>query len=463
MQQNVNLSAIILAAGLGTRMKSRKAKVLHEAGGQALVEHVLDAAEASVPSSRITVVVGHQADQVRALLAARACRFVTQQEQRGTGHAVAICESLAAKDGLTLLLYGDCPLLGASTIARLVAAQQQGGSAATLITTMLEQPDGYGRIVRAADGGVAAIVEQKAATAEQRKICEINSGIYCIDAQLLWQFVGKLTPNPASGEIYLTDIVELLRAAGHRVAALVLDDPSEILGINHRIELAEADRILRARKTRQLMLAGVTIFQPETVAIDSAVQIGQDTVVGPFTQIRGKTTIGSDCTIGAGTIIRDSVIADNVVVAEYCFVGTSTVETGARIGPFSRLRLENHVEAGAHVGNFVELKKTRFGAGAKAMHLAYLGDSVIGAGVNIGAGAITCNYDGVDKHQTVIGDNVFVGSNSTLVAPLLIEAGSYVAAGSVITDLVPADALALGRSRQTNKPGWVANKRRKKT
>ena len=461
MQQNVNLSAIVLAAGLGTRMKSRKAKVLHQAGGQALVEHVLDAAEASVPSSRITVVVGHQADQVRALLASRSCNFVTQTEQHGTGHAVAICESIAPKDGFTLLLYGDCPLLSASTIARLVKAQQQSGFAATLITTMLDQPDGYGRIVRAPDDSVAAIVEQKAATEEQKKIREINSGIYCIDSQLLWQFVGKLTPNPASGEIYLTDIVELLRAAGHRVAALVLDDPSEILGINQRIELAEADRILRARKTRQLMLDGVTIFQPETVAIDSAVQIGQDTVIGPFTQILGKTKIGSDCTIGAGSVIRDSVIADNVVVSEYCFVGTSTVETAARIGPFSRLRMENHVEAGAHVGNFVELKKTRFGAGAKAMHLAYLGDSVIGAGVNIGAGTITCNYDGVHKHQTNIGDNVFVGSNSTLVAPLNIEASSYIAAGSVITDLVPTDALALGRSRQTNKPGWVTNKRRK--
>ncbi len=458
MQSISKLHAIVLAAGLGTRMKSRKAKVLHEAAGQTLVEHVLDAASIAVAAENTIVVIGHQAAQVQALIQPRGCRFVTQTEQLGTGHAVEICRSLAGQDGLTLILYGDCPLLTPATISRLVECQRSGSVAATLITTVLQQPTGYGRIIRAEDGSVAAIVEEKATTVEQKQIGEINSGIYCIDSALLWKHVGELTPNPASGEIYLTDLVEILRAAGHKVAALLLDDPHEILGINQRLELAEADRILRARKTRQLMLDGVTIFQPETVSIDSAVEIGQDTVISPFTQILGKSKIGADCRIGAGTVIRDSVIAEQVNIGEYCFVGTSIVETRAQIGPFSRLRQDNHVEAGAHIGNFVELKKTRFGAGSKAMHLAYLGDSQIGAGVNIGAGTITCNYDGVNKHLTEIGESVFIGSNSTLVAPLRIEAKSYIAAGSVITDAVPSDTLALGRSRQTNKPGWVSKR-----
>lgn len=463
MQNNTTLSAILLAAGLGTRMKSRKAKVLHEAGGQALVEHVLDAAQASVPAERITIVVGHQAEEVRKRIGERGCRFVTQTEQRGTGHAVAICDNVSAKDGLTLLLYGDCPLLTAATITRLVEAQSSSGAAATLITTMLEDPSGYGRIVRDSSGGVGLIVEQKAATIEQQQIREINSGIYCIDSALLWEHVRAIVPNPASGEIYLTDIVELLGRAGKRVEALVLEDATEILGINHRVELAEADRILRARKARQLMFDGVTIRQPETVAIDTRVQIGQDTIIGALTEITGNTKIGADCRIGTGTVIRDSTIADGVVIGEYCFVGTSVVATGAHIGPFSRLRQDNHVGENAHIGNFVELKKTSFGAGAKAMHLAYLGDSVIGAGVNIGAGTITCNYDGVLKHTTEIGEGVFVGSNSTLVAPVTLAPGSYIGAGSVITDAVPADALAIGRSRQTNKAGWAAKKRAMKS
>lgn len=455
------LQAIVLAAGLGTRMKSRKAKVLHEAGGQTLVQHVLDASQSSIPATATTVVVGHQAEAVTALLKPRGCSFVSQTVQKGTGNAVAMCRNLASHEGLTVILYGDCPLLTASTITRLIDTQRAGSSAATLVTTLLDNPHGYGRIIRADDGGVAAIVEEKAATSDQKSIREINSGIYCIDSALLWKHIGDIQPNPASGEIYLTDLVEILRAAGHSVAALLLEDSNEILGINQRIELAEADRILRARKTRQLMLDGVTILQPETVSIDSRVSIGQDTVVAPFTQILGNTSIGTDCFIGAGSVIRNSSIASDVVISEYCFVGTSTVDSGARIGPFSRLRQDNHVESNAHIGNFVELKKTRFGAGSKAMHLAYLGDSDIGPGVNIGAGTITCNYDGVAKHRTTIGDNVFVGSNSTLVAPLTLEASSYIAAGSVITKTVPTDALAFGRSPQTNKPGWVSRRRKK--
>ncbi len=446
------LSAIVLAAGLGTRMKSRRAKVLHEAGGLPLIEHVLNAAQASVDPARITVVVGHQAELVQTRLAARGCRFALQTEQKGTGHAVAICREHASPEGQTLLLYGDCPLLTPATIARLVAAHTGG---ATLITVHVENPTGYGRILRAPDGSVEAIVEQKAATAEQARIREINSGIYCLDSALLWRHIGEIVPNPASGEIYLTDLVEVLRAHGHLTQALLLEDPAEILGINNRIELAQADSILRARKARQLMEDGVTIRQPETVAIDAQVRIGIDTVVEAFTQIRGRTVIGENCRIGAGSVLQDSAIADGVQIAEYCFVGASIVEADARIGPFSRLRQDNHVEAGAHIGNFVELKKTRFGKGSKAMHLAYLGDAEIGAGVNIGAGAITCNYDGEKKHSTEIGDGVFVGSNSTLVAPLALAPGSYIAAGSAITNAVESGALGIARGRQANISGWV--------
>lgn len=455
-------SVLILAAGLGTRMKSRKAKVLHEAAGQTLVEHVLDAAAKVAPASRTTVIVGHQAERVEALLAPRGVRFALQTEQKGTGHAVAMCQAGASREGLTVILYGDCPLLKASTVARLVELQSQSAAAGTLITVDVENPHGYGRIVRADDGTVAAIVEEKAATAGQKAIREINSGIYCLRSDLLWDSIGDIQPNPASGEIYLTDLVEVLRAKGHKVEAMKLDDPAEILGINNRVELAIADTILRRRKAEELMLAGVTIFQPETVRIDQHVEIGMDTVVHPFAQILGRTVIGEDCSIGAGTVIRDSRIAPNVQIAEYCFVGTSEVASGCQIGPFSRLRQDNQVGPGAHIGNFVELKKTQFGAGSKAMHLAYLGDAIIGAGVNIGAGTITCNYDGVHKHTTTIGDEAFVGSNSTLVAPVEVAPDSYVAAGSVITQAVPTQALGIGRSRQTNIEGWVAKRPKKK-
>jgi bifunctional UDP-N-acetylglucosamine pyrophosphorylase/glucosamine-1-phosphate N-acetyltransferase len=456
VSEEKNLSAIVLAAGLGTRMKSRRAKVLHEAGGLALVEHVLNAAEKLMPAERITVVVGHQAEAVRTLLAPRGCAFALQTEQKGTGHAVAICREGAAQTGKTILLYGDCPLLTAETIGRLIREHR---GAATLITVELEDPTGYGRIVRASDGSVEAIVEQKAASSEQLKIREINSGIYCIESALLWKHIGEIAPNPASGEIYLTDLVEVLRKHGHKTEAMRLPEATEILGINNRVELAEADGILRRRKTKELMLAGVTIRQPETVAIDAPVEIGIDTVVEAFTQIRGRTVIGEDCRIGAGSVIRDSRIANGVEIGEYCFVGTSTLESGVGIGPFTRLRQENHVEEGVHIGNFVELKKTRMGRGSKAMHLAYLGDSEIGAGVNVGAGTITCNYDGKKKHRTVIGEGAFVGSNSTLVAPVTLEAGCYVAAGSVITKKVEKGALGVGRSRQSNIEGWVERKK----
>jgi len=458
---NQRVSIVVLAAGLGTRMKSRKAKVLHRVGGQSLLAHVLDAATGVTTPDRIVVVVGHQADAVRNECESYGVRFQLQAEQKGTGHAVQVCggeECLT--DGLLIVLYGDCPLLSRQTLERLLMQHRGSGAAATLITTFLDDPSGYGRVVRDPSGDVSSIVEQKAATPEQLAIREINSGIYCFEAPLLWEHIGTITPNSASGELYLTDIVELFRNAGHRVQPLVLEDPTEVLGINHRIELADADRVLRSRKARELMLNGVTIERPETVSIDMKVQVGMDSVIGPYAQLLGSTTMGENCTVGAGAILRNVTIEDNVEVHPYTVIDDCHLEAGAAIGPFARMRMGARLEAGAHVGNFVELKKTRLGAGSKAMHLAYLGDSDIGSKVNIGAGTITCNYDGRSKHKTQIGDGAFVGSNSTLVAPIQVGKGSYIGAGSVVTDTVPEDALALGRGRQVNKEGWAAKRRR---
>ena len=454
------VTVLILAAGLGTRMKSKKAKVLHLAGGRTLIEHVVDAACAIAPPERVFVVTGFQAELVEQALGGRGVHFVSQNEQKGTGHAVAACRDAAGdRDGLVVVLYGDCPLLMPDTLKTLVDRQQASAAAATLISTRVEDPTGYGRIVRSPTGNLDAIVEHKAATPEQLEIREINTGIYCFRAGLLWQHIDRIQPTNPAGEFYLTDMVEMLRGVGHEVCTTLQPDARELLGINTRIELAEADRILRQRTVQRLMLEGVTIEKPETVTIDAQVCIGQDTVVEPFAQVLGRTSIGQDCRIGACSIVRDSELGDGVQVAPFTMIASSRLERDAHAGPFARLRMGSCVEAGARVGNFVELKKTRLGAGSKSMHLAYLGDATLGSGVNVGAGTITCNYDGVHKHPTKIGDGAFVGSNSTLVAPVEIGAGSYVGAGSVITEAVPADALALGRARQTIKPGWAKKRR----
>ena len=457
------VTVVILAAGLGTRMKSRRAKVLHRAGGKCLVQHVVDTALALAPGERIFVVVGHQSEEVRRAISTPGIGFIEQGEQRGTGHAVLVGRpQLASLGGYLMVLYGDSPLLRAETLERLVAAQAGGNAAATLLTADMADPTGYGRVIRDARGGVAEIVEQKAATPEQLAIREANMGIYCFRADLFWKHAGEIgTDNPAH-EYYLTDMAAILNRAGHAVNALRIDDAREALGINNRIELAEVDRIMRDRKLRDVMLSGVTVEKPETVTIDADVRIGIDTVIEPFAQILGRTTIGDNCRIGAGAILRDSELADDVEIGPFTLVATSRLGRGVNAGPFARLRMENQVEAGAHIGNFVELKKTRMGAGAKANHLAYLGDSRIGARSNIGAGTIFCNYDGVRKNQTTIGEGAFVGSNTTLVAPVEVGDGAYVAAGSVITQPVPPDALGIGRAQQTTKEGW-AKKRREKS
>jgi len=460
----MNTSVAILAAGLGTRMRSKRAKVLHRAGGLALVEHVAGAARSLAAPESTIVVTGHQAAEVEALLQPAGVRFVRQEPQRGTGHALECCRAvLGNAPGLLMVLYGDTPLLSAATLERLREAQARSAGAATLITTTLDDPTGYGRVIVDAHGNVAAIAEHKDCTAEQRSIRVINSGIYCFRAELLWRHLGEVQPNPVTGEYYLTDMARILSGHGHMVRALHIEDSAELLGINTRVELADADRILRQRKAEELMLSGVTIERPETVCIDASVSAGADTVIEPFTRLLGRTRIGEDCRIGAGAILENTELGDRVIIRPYCVITDSRIDAGAQVGPFARLRQGAHAGANTKIGNFVELKNTRLGAGSKSQHLAYLGDAEIGTRVNIGAGTITCNYDGEKKHATTIGDGAFVGTNATLVAPLKIGADSYIAAGSAITEEVPPGALALGRERQVNKPGWVAKRRRKKT
>ena len=454
------LTVVILAAGLGTRMKSRKPKVLHRAGGRSLVEHVVRTAQALTSPEHIFLVVGHQAEMVRTAIQTPGIGFIDQTEQKGTGHALMVAaDSLSHLDGLLVILYGDCPLVRAKTLQGLVAAQRSSDAAGTILTAIMEDPTGYGRVLRGTEGHVTGVVEQKAGTPEQLAIREANMGLYCYRAKPFWEHVRELRPDNPAHEYYLTDMVEILRRAGYGINAFCIDDPREVLGINNREELAAVDRLLRKRKVRELMLGGVTIEKPETVTVDSDVRIGMDTIVEPFAQILGNTSIGENCRIGACAIIRDSELADDVEVGPFTIIGTSKLDRGAHAGPYARLRMENHVGAGAQIGNFVELKKTQLGAGSKAMHLAYLGDSQIGAGVIVGAGTITCNYDGYRKHPTKIGTGAFIGSNSTLVAPVEVGDGAYLGAGSVITEDVPRDALGVARTRQVNKEDWARKRR----
>ena len=454
------VTIVILAAGLGTRMKSRQAKVLHRAGGKTLLQHVIDTARELAPPERIFAVVGHQADKVRESAAVNGIGFIEQKEQKGTGHAVLIGrEALSHLDGYLMILYGDSPLLQTATLARLIRQETEGSAGGVLMSAIMPDPYGYGRVIRDAAGNVLDVVEQKSGTPEQLAIREANMGIYCFRADLFWKHVGEIQPNNPAREYYLTDMPAILSRAGHTVEAMQIADPGEALGINDRAQLAEVDAIFRERTRRKMMAAGVTLIKPETITIDAGVEIGMDSIVEPFAQILGNSRLGDNCRIGACSILQDAELGEGVEIGAFTMVASSKLEDGVHAGPYARVRPESHVESGAHIGNFVELKKTRLRAGAKANHLAYLGDSDIGAKVNIGAGTITCNYDGYKKHATTIGEGAFVGSNSTLVAPLEIGEGAYVAAGSVITHKVPADSLALGRARQETKEEWAKKRR----
>ena len=453
----------IMAAGKGTRLKSKRPKVLHEVGGRALLLHVIAAAETVAPPSQIYCIIGHEADRVRAAVEHTGVQFVLQAEQRGTGHALQQLKAYFAASGQTppehlLVLSGDVPLIRPETLARMRDLHLRDHAAMTILTAVPPDPTGYGRVIRLAPDSheVEAIVEQKSLRPDQLSAPEINSGIYCFRTAALFAQLDRLTTQNAHAEFYLTDVASLLREAGERVLAIAADSVDEVLGANTIAEMMHLDAALRLETARRLMASGVTIFRPETSVIDAGVQVAADTVIEPFVQLLGRTRIGENCRVRSFSVIQNSTLGNDILVRNGCILDEAEVGTGAILGPYAHLRPGSEIGEAAHVGNFVETKKARLGRGSKANHLSYLGDAVIGSGVNIGAGAITCNYDGVRKHVTTIGDGVFVGSDSTLVAPISIESGAYVAAGSCITEDVPPDSLALGRSRQVTKPGWVA-------
>ncbi|HKW63677.1 MAG TPA: bifunctional UDP-N-acetylglucosamine diphosphorylase/glucosamine-1-phosphate N-acetyltransferase GlmU [Candidatus Acidoferrum sp.] len=456
---NHDLAVIVLAAGKGTRLKSSLAKVLHKAGGRTLVEHIVRAC-GPLKARETVVVVGHQAEQVAAAVEPLWAVPVLQQPQNGTGHAVQVAKRALGRAKLALVLPGDAPLVRTETLKTLIATHRNGNAAATILSAVVAEPSGYGRIVRKSETAVSAIVEESQLTDEQREINEINSAIYCFTLENLWPALAQVKPNNKHRELYLTDAIAVMSGKGETVLAQVASDSREVLGCNTRADLAEVDRIFREWKRNELMDAGVTIQLPETVLIDPDVTAGEDTVIEAGVQLLGKTKLGARCGVKTGSVIVDSVIGDNVKVEAHSLMAESHVEDGATIGPFARLRVGTHVKAGARVGNFVETKKAIIGEGAKVPHLTYLGDAKVGPKTNIGAGTITCNYDGFEKHPTSIGKGVFIGSDSVLVAPVRIGDHAYVAAGSTITENVPDDALGIGRGRQVNKPGWASRKRR---
>jgi bifunctional UDP-N-acetylglucosamine pyrophosphorylase/glucosamine-1-phosphate N-acetyltransferase len=459
-------SIAMMAAGKGTRLKSKRPKVLHEIGGRALLLHVIRAAEQVVPAERIYTIVGHEADRVKAAVEATGVKFVLQAEQRGTGHALQMVKAWFALSGEPapehlLVLSGDVPLIRTETIEAICAVHLREHAAMTILTAVPNDPTGYGRVLRKTSDGVevTAIVEHKALTPEQKDAKEINSGIYCFETAKLFAKLDLLGTDNAHGEFYLTDVAAMLVADGERVVAVQAESVDEVLGANTIAEMMHLDQAMRANVSKRLMTQGVTIFRPDTCVIDAEVEVGPDTVIEPYVQLLGATKIGSESRVRSYSVVQNSVLGDGVLVRNGCVLDGAEVADGAILGPYAHLRPESRIGEGAHVGNFVETKKIRLGKGSKANHLNYLGDAEIGDGVNIGAGAITCNYDGVHKHLTRIGDGAFVGSDSTLVAPVTVGGGSYVAAGSCITEDVPAGALALGRSRQVVKEGWAELRR----
>jgi bifunctional UDP-N-acetylglucosamine pyrophosphorylase/glucosamine-1-phosphate N-acetyltransferase len=456
---NKDVAVLILAAGKGTRLKSSLAKVLHHAGGRPIVEQVVHAC-LPLHARKIISVVGHQAEQVSALVRPLGVETVLQQPQNGTGHALLVSKRAIGNAKFVVVLPGDAPLIRTETLRALVEKHKSGNAAATILTAVLADPSGYGRILRKSSDTIAAIIEESKLSPEQRELNEINSSLYCFTSAKLWPALVQVKPDNKHREIYLTDAISVLNSKGETVLAEIAADPREALGCNTRADLASVDRTFREWKRDQLMRDGVTIQLPETVLIDPDVTIGEDTILEPCVQLLGKTKIGARCTVRTGSVLKDMILGDDVLVEPHCVFTQSRIESEVVIGPFARLRPESHLLRGARVGNFVELKKSTLGEGSKAPHLSYIGDTKIGSKSNIGAGTITCNYDGFAKYPTTIGNRVFVGSDSVLVAPLKLGDGAYIAAGSVITENVPPDALGIGRGRQTNKPAWASKKRR---
>ena len=456
---DADLHVVILAAGKGTRMKSDVPKVLHRIAGRALIDWVLQTAGALRPTS-VTLVVGHASGQVlQHLRQFPAVQVVVQEPQLGTGHALMqTAPLLRHRTGTVVLLSGDVPLLSTQTLQRLLDTHRQTRAAATVLTAVLERPYGYGRIVRT-NNRITRIVEERDASRSQREIKEINSGVYLFALDGLFDSLDTVGANNAQGEYYLPDLVAIYRKRKQEVATYTVENAREIRGINSRSELAEVSAMVRQQKNEELMAAGVTLIDPATTYIEPDVEIGADTVIHPCVFIEGSTKIGAACEIHAGSRIVNSTLGDHVLVRNHTVIAESTIAAGACVGPFAHLRPGTNLADNVRIGNFVELKKATLGRGSKANHLTYLGDASIGADVNVGAGTITCNYDGFGKYRTEIGDAAFIGSNSVLVAPVKVAPNAYVAAGSAITDNVPAGALAIGRGRQENKAGWVEKRK----
>jgi bifunctional UDP-N-acetylglucosamine pyrophosphorylase/glucosamine-1-phosphate N-acetyltransferase len=459
MANNKDVAILILAAGKGTRLKSSLAKVLHAAGGRPLVEHVVLACQ-PLHAKKSIVVVGHQAEKVQAVVEPLEAETVLQQPQSGTGHALLVARRAIGNAKYVVVLPGDAPLIRTETLKALIDKHKKGKAAATILTAVLADPSGYGRILRKGGDTVAAIIEESQLTDEQRELNEINSSMYCFSTAQLWPALAQVKPNNKHRELYLTDAIAVMAAKGETVLASVAADSREMLGCNTRADLAGVDHTFRDWKRQALMAEGVTIQLPETVLIDPGVSVGEDTIIEPCVQLLGSTKIGVRCVVKTGSVIADSLLADEVIVEPHCFISDSRLESDVTVGPFARLRMETHLKSGSRIGNFVEVKKSVVGEGTKAMHLTYLGDAKLGTKTNVGAGTITCNYDGFRKNPTIIGNKVFIGSDSALVAPVKIGDGAYVGAGSTITENVPADALGIARGRQVTKPGWAAKKRR---
>jgi bifunctional UDP-N-acetylglucosamine pyrophosphorylase/glucosamine-1-phosphate N-acetyltransferase len=455
------LEVVILAAGLGTRMKSSTIKILHRAAGRPIIEYVLDLA-AAVSDRPPIVIVGHQREAVEAACGGRA-RFAVQAEQLGTGHAVLQSSALLEAEPLAgktvLVLSGDVPLTRVETLSRLIEEHEREGNALTLLSMRLENPAMYGRIIRDDDGSVQRIVEAKDASEDQKTIHEVNAGIYLFDATLLFDPLRNLSTNNAQGEYYLTDLIAVFRRKGRRVGAVVADDPIEAIGVNSRAELATVEGEIQRRVVDRLMKEGVTFRNPATVVIDSTVTIGPDSVVYPFVTIEGTTVIGRGCIVEPGCHLQNVRVGDDVHLKTGTVAENADIADQATVGPYAHLRPGTKLGRHVKIGNFVETKKAVFGAGSKASHLSYVGDAEVGADVNIGAGTITCNYDGVNKNKTVLEDGVFIGSDTQLVAPVRVGRGAYVGAGSTITKDVPADALALSRTPQKTVEGWATRRR----
>jgi bifunctional UDP-N-acetylglucosamine pyrophosphorylase/glucosamine-1-phosphate N-acetyltransferase len=457
----MDIHVVILAAGKGTRMKSARPKVLHRVAGQPLIEHVLACAAAIKPRTT-TVVVGHQADTLTAALSRhQGLTFVVQEPQLGTAHALMTTEaSLKGQSGTLILLSGDVPMLTARTLQQVVERHQSTGAAATVVTAIVDQPHGYGRIVRSGDR-IARIVEEKDASPAEREIREINSGIYAFALDGLFDAVRGIAAENAQKEYYLPDLVAIYRQRGSIVETVTVANADEIRGINSRGELAAVSRIVRDQRNAELMSSGVTLEDPATTYVDADVTIGTDTILHPAVALEGRTTIGAGCDIHSGARIIDSRIGDRVTILNHCVITDSTIGDDVTVGPFAHLRNGTVLRAKSKVGNFVELKKTVLGPGSKASHLAYLGDATIGEKVNIGAGTITCNYDGVNKNQTVIEDGAFIGSDSQLIAPVTIGKGAYVGSGSTVRANVPAGALAVSAGKQRTIENWVSDRKKR--